>query len=182
MMTTATAIQENITTLRGKIEAFETQLATLREEIEGTRTAAGTAMLENKSTEVVEADLLRQESRLRTLESAKAAAQTKLSEATENLKLAQVEAARERVREIRRELDRVGEDLENDLTKALDSAVVFESLISEGWTLNRTLAVSPGALGTWLDHSNTQNQSYHVDVILGKVLKRFSEFKPKGNA
>jgi predicted nucleic acid-binding Zn-ribbon protein len=178
-MTATTAAQEHIDTLRGKLDTFETQITTLHNDILEKRTAAAAAMLEGRDVVRLEDDISRLESRFKTIEFAKATAQTELSEAKENLNAAKRTDAQERIREIRKEVDQAASALEEILKRALSPAQVFEGLLKEAWSIHENVKLPLSPLGSWVSYSGLYNRGSHIDFILGEVLERLSKYKPK---
>ena len=176
----AAEVQEQIDTFKGKLEKFENQLTTLRKEILERQTKAGAALFEGKDTSRLEDEISKLESKCKTIDFAKATAQTKLSEAIAELKTAKKIDSQERIKEIRTEVDQAVNDLEEILKKALTSAQVFEGLLAEAWNINRTAEVPLSPLGTWANHSTSYDGTFHTDCILDGLLKRLSQYKPKG--
>lgn len=175
---TATDIQENIEALQGKVREFNEQLLKLHADCEAKRQEAGAAMLEGAGdTSDLEGDIARLESKIKTVELGKSMAEKKLPELMNTLSEAKKNDGQERMTQIRKEMDRVGEELENDLLKALKDAKVFDGLISEAWSLYHGLNVSLGGLGAWwrLGDLGYLPMSSKVQSVLGRLI----ENKPK---
>jgi DNA repair exonuclease SbcCD ATPase subunit len=178
----AAEVQEQIDTLKGKLDTFETQLTTLQKNILEKRTAAGQAMFEGRDMTKLEDEIAKLELRSKTIEFAKTTVQTKLSEANENLNTAKRTDATERIKEIRTSLDQTANTLKKILEEALTSAQVFEGLLNEAWSINQTAKVPISPLGSWINHSTVFDKASHVDSILDEVLKRLDQFRPKNDA
>jgi len=178
----STATQKRIDSLKGKIETFDNQLATLRKDILEKQTLAGVALSEGRDASMIEDDILRCESRCKTIEHAKAKLQTELIEANENLSTAKTTDATNRIKEIRKEVERSANDLEEILKRALTSAQVFEGLLAEAWHINRTDGVPLSPLGTWANHSTAYDRTFHTDCLIDGLLKRFEQYRPKNDA
>lgn len=178
-MTATAQAQANIDTLKGKLDNFEAQLLTLKADIEEKRTAAGEEMLQDRNTERLEDEILRLESRLRTVETGKATAVKKLSEATAALDTARKADAQERMKAIRQEIDRVATDLEKNLTRAKESAEVFTGLLSEARGIHSAVNVPLLPLGSWVNISPPYDAASRVDSMLSFVLERIKQHKPK---
>ena len=173
-------IQSNIEILRGKVRELDGQLEQLRKDIDLKRQAAGAAYLENKVTETLEQDIFKLESKTKTLEHAKQAAETQIIQAIKDLDQAKINDAGARVKQIRTELDRTANDLEKDLTQGLESAQRFEGLLSEAWGINRMQNVPLSPLDTWVMIENPSDPTTHFDYILEQALSRLRNNKPKG--
>ena len=161
--------QKHINDLKGKIETFENQLATLRKDILEKQTLAGVALFEDRDTSRLEDEIGKLESKSKTIEFAKATAQTKLTEENENLNTAKRKDAQDRVKEIRKEVDQAANNLEEILNKALSSAKVFEGLLTDAWYINQTVNVPLSPLGSWINHSTVYDTTTHVDFMLNAV-------------
>jgi len=179
---TATTAQEHLDILKSKLNDFETQLTALHKDILEKRTEAGVALFEGKDTSRLEDEISKLESKSKTIEFAKATAQTKLSKANENLKTAKRTDATERVKEIRKEVDQAANDLEEILKSALSPAQVLGGLLAEAWKINTTVNVPLSPLGSWVNYSNPYDKGTHVDSMLDELLKHLSQYKPKNDA
>ena len=178
-MTATQAAQEQIDTLRGKLNDFEMQLTTLHIGISEKRTAAGARMLEGLSTSKLEADISRLESRCKTIESAKATASSKLSEAIENLSTAKKTDAQERMKEIRKEVDDIAKDMEDHLIQSIEKAEGFEKLLNEAFSIFQNVKVPLSSLSSWVGAISKNNSQIPIDSILKEILNRIRQHTPK---
>jgi predicted RNase H-like nuclease (RuvC/YqgF family) len=175
-MTATEKAQADIDTLKGKLKDFDAQLTALREELQQKRQKAGELMLKGKSSDALDSDLLRQESRVRTFESAKKAAEDALTQAGKDLHKAKLSEAQERMKALRQEIDRTTNILEIELRGASESARRFEDLLEEAWKIRNQTGISLSPLGTWV----SLGPNCFLSRIINEHAAWLSQAKPKG--
>ncbi len=175
----ATSAAQAVDSLKGKIETFETQLRSLREDISAKRKAAGVTMFEGGDASELEDEITVLESKSKTLEAAKITAQTKLSEANENLVTAKRTDAEERIKQIRKEVDETANELEEISPGLSNVAQRFDDLLTEALQIRQNAGVSLSTLGNWRHYAASTSKTNRIDVMFTKALERFREFRSK---
>jgi hypothetical protein len=178
-MTATTTAQEQIDTLKGKINEFEVQLVALQKEILEKQEDAGTGLFEGRDIIGIENAIARLESRSKTIEFAKATATEKLAATIIELTAAKRIDAEARIKEIRKEVDQEASDLAEILKKGLGKAEAFEKLLTEAWALNNAGSVPLSPLGSWIQHANPYDTASKIDTILSAILTHLNECKPR---